>query len=87
MRDTEQISIRLHSVELAKLQTAARLSGLSLNDFVRQAAMSAAIETLPSQLIYVDADGYDQFLSSGADKQKNAQAIEGLLNYRASWED
>lgn len=87
MKDTEQISIRLSSIELAKLQTAARLSGLSLEGFVRQAAMSAAIEILPVQLLYVDADGYDQFLSSAADKQKNAQAIERVLNYRASWEN
>ena len=87
MQDTEQISIRLSSIEVAKLQTAARLSGLSLNGFVRQAAMSAAIEILPFQLIYVDADGYDEFLNSAADKQKNAQALERLLNYRASWEN
>ena len=87
MKDTEQISIRLSSIEVAKLQTAARLSGLSLEGFVRQAAMSAAIEILPVQLLYVDADGYDQFLASAADKQKNAQAIERVLNYRASWEN
>ena len=87
MKDAKQISIGLSSIEVEKLQTAAQLSGLSLNGFVRQAAMSAAIEILPVQLIYVDADGYDQFLIGAADKQKNAQALERLLDFRASWEN
>ena len=57
------LSMRLRADDIAIIDRAARLRGRSRTDFVREAAVRAAEETLmENTLLRMSADGFDSFL-------------------------
>lgn len=86
-RKDHPISMRLPEADVAIIDRAAALKGRSRTDFVREAAVSAAEETvMEQQLIRMTEAGFADFISLlSAPAEASAEMVE-LLRRPAPWE-
>jgi uncharacterized protein (DUF1778 family) len=85
-RRQKAISVRLAETDLAIIDRAAHLCGLSLPDFVRGAAMRAAEEAvIESRPIRMSAEGFAAFVATLDASAKPVPEMVDLLRRPAPW--
>jgi uncharacterized protein (DUF1778 family) len=86
-RKDHPLSMRLPDADLAIIDRAARLRGRSRTDFVREAAVRAAEETLmDSGLVRMSAEGFAAFQAVLSAPAQAVGAMVEVLGRPAPWE-
>lgn len=81
------VSMRLPEGELALIDRAAGLRGRSRTEFVRDAALRAAEETLlERRLVAMSTEGFETFLALLAEPARPVPEMQGLARRPAPWE-
>lgn len=86
-RKEHPLSMRLPASDIAVIDRAAGLRGRSRTDFIREAAVRAAEQTiLESTLIRMSPAGFAAFLEALSAPPRVVPEILGLMQRKAPWE-
>jgi uncharacterized protein (DUF1778 family) len=81
------LSMRLPEADIAMIDRAARLRGRSRTDFVREAAVRAAEETIMENVpIRMSQAGFKAFTDAVSRPAKPVSQMIALMERRAPWE-
>lgn len=86
-RKDHPLSMRLPASDIAIIDRAANMRGRSRTDFVREAAVRAAEETImESAPIRMSAAGFKAFVAAISGPAKPVPELVALFNRKAPWE-
>lgn len=86
-RKEHPLSMRLPEADVAIIDRAASLRGRSRTDFIREAAVRAAEETIvETTLVRMSADGFSAFLQAVSAPPAAVPEMIELLKREAPWE-
>ncbi|MFO1391135.1 MAG: DUF1778 domain-containing protein [Agitococcus sp.] len=86
-RTEHPLSLRLPDVDLSLIDRAANIQGCSRTQFMRNAAIHAATQTILEQsLVIMSHEGFAAFQASIDAEPQIAPAIAALRQHKAPWD-